>query len=200
MFLALLSLFWSTQITAPVYQLNYYHSFNTMVIAKDNVLCGSDIWTSVHSEKTLASFVKKVNLLELKKILSALALSNRTVNYLWANACGTIFHSTVILSRRGRWLLYTWFHSTEEPARSTNRYHGNWGSVETEYAFKISSCLSRKLTVAYFLFNGLCGSGWHKTPGGATQSGQVWCEVPDKDGYPGPPGWVLDVRSTPWPR
>jgi hypothetical protein len=142
---------------------------------------------------------KKVNLHEIKKILSALVLCNRNVDCLWATASGTIFHSTVILSRRDRWLLYTWFHSSEEPVRSTNRYHGNWRSVETEYAFKISSCLSRQLTFPNILFNGSGGNGWHRTPGGVTQSGQVWNDVPDKDGYTGPPCWVLDVRFTPWP-
>jgi hypothetical protein len=43
---------------------------------------------------------------------------------------------------------------------------------------KISSCLSRKLRVSSFLFNGSCGSGCHRTPGGATHAGQVWSEVP----------------------
>ena len=143
---------------------------------------------------------KKVNLHELQKIMISPTLRNRTVDYLRATASGTIFHSTVILGRRDRWLLYSWFHCTEVPVRSTNRYHGNWGSVETEFSFKISWCLSRKLTVPYFLFNGSCGSKWHRTPAGATQSEQVWSDVPDKDRYPGPPGWVLDVRFTPWLR
>lgn len=173
-----------------------------MVIAKDKVLCGSEICTSVHSEKSSHILWKKKKRQFAwikKKILSALALCNRTVDYLWATASGTIFLSTIIFSRRDRWLWYTWFHSTEGPVRSTNRYHGNWGSVETEYTFKISSRLSRKLTVAYFLFSGSCRSGWHRTPGGATQSGQVRSEVPDEDGYSGPPRWVLDLRITPCP-
>jgi hypothetical protein len=48
-------------------KLDINHIFDTMVVAKDKVLCGSEIWTSVHPEKKLSYPLKKVDLHELKE-------------------------------------------------------------------------------------------------------------------------------------
>jgi hypothetical protein len=40
-------------------KLDIDHSFDTMVDAKEKKLCGSEFWTSVHSEKPVISLERK---------------------------------------------------------------------------------------------------------------------------------------------
>jgi hypothetical protein len=50
-------------------KLDIDHGFDTKVVAKDNVLCGSEVWTLVKSKKKKNSYIlkTKVNLHEFRK-------------------------------------------------------------------------------------------------------------------------------------